>query len=458
MDDIDELLRRSMKSLDDQVPAGYFDTLASRTLARLEDGSMETSSDKSASARDDESNTASSATSSGVPPRDEDSGLHDIRSLASTAKARAAAKRSTQNPIVVDEDILANSTGSWKNVALPEPAKMVSLPDLAELPSKREVKDAEKAHREAEKEKAKVAKAERTSAKEIAKGTEPVEKSEPAKVEAAVAAKAAPIAAKVAAVTPIDAPVKKVARPTAPAGNRNKTFLIAGVAAAAAAAAVGFVALSGNKHKAPQVAQNDEPPPVVAKAPVIAPPPPPAEPPPVVAAVPEPEPVAPAPVAAPPEDKKPPKAGSPTHEAVKVEVTAAASTAKAPAKTKGDKAAKPEAKDGEPSFDDLLKEAGVHDQEAAKPKLEKKSLTGDDFKKGMSAISSKAQGCYAGTQGTATVKLTIAPTGKIAKVTVTGPFADTPVANCVAAAVQNATFPPWDGGPQSFGYSYLLSE
>jgi hypothetical protein len=37
-------------------------------------------------------------------------------------------------------------------------------------------------------------------------------------------------------------------------------------------------------------------------------------------------------------------------------------------------------------------------------------------------------------------------------------FAGTPVAACVEAAVKSASFPPWDGGPQSFGYSYLLSE
>jgi len=56
------------------------------------------------------------------------------------------------------------------------------------------------------------------------------------------------------------------------------------------------------------------------------------------------------------------------------------------------------------------------------------------------------------------VKLTVAPTGQVQKVSVTGVFAGTPVAACVEQAVRGATFPAWDGGPQSFGYSYLLSE
>ena len=31
-------------------------------------------------------------------------------------------------------------------------------------------------------------------------------------------------------------------------------------------------------------------------------------------------------------------------------------------------------------------------------------------------------------------------------------------AACVEAAVKSATFPPWDGRPQSFNYSYMLSD
>jgi hypothetical protein len=115
-------------------------------------------------------------------------------------------------------------------------------------------------------------------------------------------------------------------------------------------------------------------------------------------------------------------------------------------------------KEGEPDFNDLLKEAGVKDPTKAKPKLDKKSLSGSDFKAGMNGIAGKASACYAGTQGTAIVKLTIAPSGQVSKASVSGPFAGTAVAACVEAAVRGASFPAWDGGPQSFGYSFLLSE
>jgi len=109
-------------------------------------------------------------------------------------------------------------------------------------------------------------------------------------------------------------------------------------------------------------------------------------------------------------------------------------------------------------FNALLKEAGVDGKKEAKPKLDKKQLSTDEFKKGMAAIASKAQACYKGTQGSANVKLTIAPSGSVSKVTVTGAFAGKPEADCVSAAVKGASFPAWDGGPQSFGYPILLSE
>jgi hypothetical protein len=76
----------------------------------------------------------------------------------------------------------------------------------------------------------------------------------------------------------------------------------------------------------------------------------------------------------------------------------------------------------------------------------------------MTAAAPRAQACFAGTQGLAVVRLTVAPSGQVQAVTVTGAFAGTPVAACVERAVRAATFPPWDGGPQSFGYDYLLSD
>jgi hypothetical protein len=127
-------------------------------------------------------------------------------------------------------------------------------------------------------------------------------------------------------------------------------------------------------------------------------------------------------------------------------------------KGKGDK--KPGAKsDGEPSFDDLLKEAGVNGapkKEAAK--LDKKALSGEDMKHGMGAVAGKAQACYQGTSGSVSVKLQVAPSGQVTKVSIGAPFAGTPTGDCVAAAVKGASFPAWDGGPTTVSYSYLLSE
>ncbi len=109
--------------------------------------------------------------------------------------------------------------------------------------------------------------------------------------------------------------------------------------------------------------------------------------------------------------------------------------------------------EGDKDFDALLKEAGVTEKKA-KPKLDKKELSGDDFKQGMAAVAAKAQACYKGTQGSANVKLVIAPSGEVSKISIKGVFAGTPEAACVEAAVKSAPFPPWDGGPQTFGYSY----
>ena len=56
-----------------------------------------------------QTSTGSTKESSGMPPqqdRDDDSGLHDIRSMASSAKMRISSKRITTNP-PVDDDILA---------------------------------------------------------------------------------------------------------------------------------------------------------------------------------------------------------------------------------------------------------------------------------------------------------------------------------------------------------------
>ena len=438
-----------MKTLDDQVPSGYFEGLPQRTLARLEDSSMQTTGTSS----------SSSSPSSSVPPvtttkdRDEDSGLHDIRSLASSTKLRLSSRRSTQNPIVGEDDILASSSAGWKAVALPEPAKMVSLPDLADLPSKAQVEAADKAaHKKA-----------KADAKVAAKAP---------KAEAKIEVVAAPAAA---AALEAKAPVATTA-PAVPAfgariaaqqsGGRGKMIALVGLAVSAAAgAAIFFVVNNKDEAKSEMSYASKESAPLPTMTAKQLPPPPAAAAPietgPVVAAAA----VEPAPPPAAEEDVAASTKGSARAEKPgKVHKVEIRDTPKEkPAVEKVIAPPKEEIKkggeDGERSFDALLKEAGVSDQKKDnKPKLDKKSLSGGDIKTGMGSVSGKASKCYAGTQGTASVKLTVAPSGQVTKATVTGVFAGTPVAACVESAVKSASFPAWDGGPQSFGYSYLLSE
>ncbi|MBL9015699.1 MAG: hypothetical protein JNL83_16060 [Myxococcales bacterium] len=381
--------------------------------------------------------------------REEDSGLHDIRSLASSTKARLSSRRSTQNPVMSEDDILASSSAGWKAVALPEPAKMVSLPELAELPSAKEVKElADKATRKS--------KAEEKGDRQAAKA----------------AASAAPAVATEAAGSSIPSIGSRIAAKQQ-GGGKGKVIAVVGLGLAAAAGVTFFV-MNNKKDGAEgtaadrQVAAATPPADYQSTAKMLPPPPPPA-PEPVAAAAGSAAPAEPPPaqIAASEEPAKPAapakteKAAKPAH---KVEIkddsmTKRAEAEKVKAPEKKEEVKKNEGGEGEPSFDALLKEAGVSDmKKEAKPKLDKKSLSGGDIKTGMGSVAGKAQACYAGTQGTAQVKLTVTPDGKVSKVTVTGVFAGTPVASCVEAAVKSAQFPAWEGGPQSFGYSYLLSE
>ena len=460
-----------MKTLDDQMPSGYFEGLPNRTLARLEDSSMQTTG-----------TTGDASTSTGQPPqldqRDEDSGLHDIRELASSQRMRLSSRRISTSP-PVDEDLLASTSGSWKAVALPEPARMVSLPELSELPAVIEPKETKK---------------ERKSRKsgELSAAQAAVLPSQSAPALPVVAKVDAPVdaplrldepVAKPAVATPAVAPVVSIGSRIAAPKKTNKGIVL-GVLGAGLAAAAGFVVYVQTKGDAkdntaapmasdPAVTSREKTGGMaegVGGAPSEA----------ARAAAPTAQAIAtddavdkkaegaatgpsdlgvaaqdPAPakasprkgkVDAKPDAKKvievpgPDKVEKPTKKAPEVPVT------------------KEKPKDGEPDFDQLLKEAGDEKPKEVKPKLERTALSAGDFKKGMAAVQGRAQKCYDGTQGTASVKLTIAPSGQVSKVVVSGQFAGTPVAACIEAAVKGASFPAWDGGPQSMGYSYLLSE
>ena len=452
--DLDDQLRAAMKVLDAEVPSGYFEALPDQTLSRLEASSMQGTS-----------GTTENKVSAAPPPvgseNTEDSGLHDIRNLAQSTKQRISSKRITSSQPVLDDP--ASSSGGWKAIALPQPAKMVALPELDELPSKKDIKAAEKA---AAKERKQV-----EAAADIATAKAAVEASSaPARAafslpSAAQKKSKAPLFALVglglaaAAGAAIYVTTQKKAEPA------QTTVARADVPAATAAvtatpiqqnAAVGGAAGSGvasadvqkaEDEAAKTQAEND-----AMKAQLAA----------TTAAAGD---TGKDKAAAAPAVKAPSKKG---HGTAKVDTGGkkVEETKQAPADTKTKtkvEPAKPDKADknadgSEPDFNDLLKEAGVNEKKDTKPKLDKKSLTGDDFKKGMSSIEDKAHGCYKGTQGSAMVKLTIAPSGKITKIAVTGPFAGKPEAACVAAAVRGATFPAWDGGPESFTYPILLSE
>jgi hypothetical protein len=486
-DDLDEQIRAAMKTLDEQVPSGYFEALPNQILARLEDGSMQQGTGTSKVMNKPKlqdalmgapvaAQPAAPATAKAkVEERSEDSGLHDIRNLAQSTKQRMSKARVTQNPPIAD-DVLASSSGQWKHVALPEPAKMVSLPDIASLPSKAEILAAEKAEakRLAEETKAKA-----RSKKGDSKAP-PMSASDEVLAPVATANAALDaMSAKPASITDIGVARQAFSLPSQQ-NKRSKGPLIAvlGLGVAAAAGGLIYMQMNGGESKtaassvaATETVAKAE----VPKAPEPTPPPPPA------AAAPADEAAAagsaaeePAPAEEPQAEdavvaatetksakhakrggkgKKVEKDEAPTKEEVKV-----VEEKKVPEKPEPTKKGAKGEQQAEESFDALLKEAGVEEKKETKPKLEKKSLSADDFKHGMSGIASKAQGCYKGNQGTAMVKLTVGPTGKVTKASVSGQFAGTPEGNCVVSAVKSASFPPWDGGPQSFTYSYMLAD
>ncbi len=500
---IDGLLRVAMKSLDEHVPSGYFEGLPNRTLARLEGSSMQTTSSSSGGIELPMDAGASGPLEGVVKGRDEDSGLHDIRNLASSARMRISTRRAGTNPPAMDDDVLASSSGSWKAVALPEPAKMVSLPDLDSLPSKADIKALEKAEKAQQKIEQKIEKASRKSRPSGEMPMAASSVSSPSLPIAAASGSGLAVVSSTAVTepplhldpTPIPALAKgtdkgatssmaigtakgatsaaipmigsRIAGASGQKKSRGALYGVLGVSLAAAAGVVVYVQTQGGSTDAQErIAPSAEAskPALGASAPTAQPiatdpkkDEPKADPAPVVAA---PEVVPDVPVDA-TKVAKPPKKGDKDKKPIGKTIIEVKDPGNgvAPVKKTPDKPVKEEKKDGEPDLNDLLKEGGYKDpKKDDKPKLEKKSLNGADFKAGMGSIAAKAQGCYKGTQGTATVKLVISPSGQVTRVTVSGVFVGTPVAACVESAVRGASFPPWDGGPQSFNYNYLLAE
>lgn len=137
-------------------------------------------------------------------------------------------------------------------------------------------------------------------------------------------------------------------------------------------------------------------------------------------------------------------------------------------KEKDLKKSSPARKDsGGKDLNDVLDEVtgGVQKPTAPTPdegpkKPSKKSLDRRDVAKAMSAVRSQVMRCRDKEQyeGTVTVKFHVAPSGEVTSAETTGSKAGSSTGACAAAAVKKAKFPPFDGAPTSFTYPFLLAE
>ncbi len=494
-DDLDDLLRNAMTGLSRQAPVGYFDALPGRVLARLDGPELDELVAEEAVTEDEV-----------IGEREEHSGLQDIRNLANETKARLA--RQSQAPSA-REDRLASSSAGWRVVALPDPAARTSGPiampvGVAAAPPVPVLGAADRIA---------VGAVEGGSVGDAPRAASPV-------IIAATSVGASPqvsgranrrrrVAILGAGLAVAAGAVIVVTRPSAePASPRA-------VATAERAAPVERAAPAGAADRAASAPAASATPtgegPVARGTPAAVPPAPASVDGPVAKA----DPTDPsAPTAGPGGgastddgfgkrgsiskatvparragkrgDLDEPPVASNTGTGVGIKKPAAKPEAKdvpglggakRPPAAKGGvpdpDAAKPDAPAGqaplepraggradlvEPSFDELAKEAGVVPAKPAAPRLARTSLSADDIKRALTLVAPRAKACFNGTEGTAAVQLTVAPSGKISKVVITGVFAGTPTAACVERAVRSTSFPPWDGGPQSVGYSYLLSE
>ena len=414
---LDQTVHKALSALEAQAPAGYFDSLAARTIARLDEPLEELTMASDADAgKQGTTGNAGTATSGGAP-RDEDSGLHDLRSLATRTRSRMTSQRLA---VLDSEAEISTSAQALRAVALPEPAKMVALPAPPTAAPLGEAVAA--AARAAEVKNAKPARARGTTN------------------EPALATSSAPAVAQ--------------------SSSGTGKYVIGGVVAIAAAAAVVFAVTRSSKKPAQVIAPVVAVATVPAPAPVavVAPPPQVA-----VAVAPEVTPpaaveTAPAPVEAPAKKAEPAIAKS--------DAPAKDKPSKAADAPKADKAvaAKTGGKGDGESLDDLLGAAGdkAGAQKAADaPKPEKKSLTSGDIKSAMGPLSKRAQACQGstGATGSVAIKVVVSSNGKVKSAEATGSFAGSPAGECVAKVARQASFPAWDGAPTiTVDYAYFLAE
>lgn len=421
MDPLDDRLRAAMAALDGTTPAHTFDELAGKVLARTEEP-MEADV------------TSSDPGNALPPPRTEDSGLHDIKALARTTRQRVSKRITSQHDI--EDSWLESSQSGLRVVALPEPARLMSLPSVEEVMATA------------------TAPAVVRAAHAVANDQGPQRrKGVPVWAIGGVAAAAAAALAFVVigggGSKPDAASAGSSARDNA---GFTESAAAPAVAAAPASAARGSAAASGSVEGAGATAAAGSGSAVAAVTPT--------------AAAADPAPPAPPAGNAARTEVKPP--GGDDRHAVKA---APRDSAKPPAEkhppgdAKPDKGAAAGAGSGK-SLDQLIDDAaggptgGGGAKQPEKPVIEKKELTSNDIRKGMGSATSTAKACFDqfGVAGTVGVRAVVAPSGQVTKVAATGSFAGTPTGSCVAAAVQGVSFPAWDGAPMTINYSYLLSE
>ena len=435
MEDVDDRVREAMRALDER--GSIADDFAAKVDARLARGdTMDTSS-----THDD--------VADGVPPRmtgtGDDSGLHDIKALAKTTRQRVSRRNTSQHDI--DEQLLSASHSGLHMVALPEPAKVVSLPSIEEIAAAPATADAvvRAAH--------KVARAEHAptrrravwigsavaAAAAIVIGVIVVKNGSKKDDQVSTMSAAEPQRPREAAATPTakqsehengaaNAAVGAFdTQQQAPgAGSGSAMAMGSGSAAAsgsAAGSAIESVTTTGITGTDTPAHHN-------------------------------------------PKGTAPTTTGKLHTDGAGNGVGSGSSATKVDVKKDG-KGKKPAPGGGAKSLDDLIDEAagGSNDQKKpptdnTKPTIDKKELTSSDIRTAMGSVAKRAQACYdkfnqAGTVG---VKASVAPSGQITKVTITGAFAGTPTGECVASVVSGVSFPAWDGAPMTVNYSYLLSE
>lgn len=373
--------------------------------------------------------------------QDENSGLHDIKAMAQSTRARNSRRITAQH---VEEDVLASSAAGLRAVALPDPSlssASVSMPAIS-MPSP-----------------------------EMSPSGVPSRPS--GRMAASTNAPFLPGAAPASAVSEL----ATLASTKAAAPTKSKLPLIlGGVLLLAAAGGVTFaLTRSSSPAAAPQAAaltapaSNPTTAPIATAAPLAAPEAPTAAP--IVAPIVAPN-AAETPVAAatPESADKLDKHGDADAKAVKVAAAIGAETKVevkvAPAEVKpvpveAKAEAKPEAKPDEDSIDAMLARAGgIAKTDADDDKPEKKALTADDIKTARASRMSAAQACYGkhGVAGNVAVKLSVDPSGKVKKATASGALAGTPSGDCVVEAAKGATFPAWDGPTQSVTFSFSLTD